>query len=39
MKKLIDGRNDLIKKLTNEDKNCFYWGIRDTKLKKIFKKL
>jgi len=39
MKKLIDSRNDLNKKLTIEDKKNFYWGIRDNKLKKIFKKL
>ena len=39
MKKLIDSRNDLNRKLTIEDKNNFYWGIRDNKLKKIFKKL
>ena len=39
MKKLMDSRNDLNKKLTTEDKNNFYWGIRDNKLKKIFKKL
>ena len=39
MKKLMDNRNELNKKLTNEDKNSFYWGIRDNKIKKIFKKL
>jgi len=38
MKKLMDCRNDLNRKLATEDKNNFYWGIRDNKIKKIFKK-
>ena len=32
MKKLMDSRNDLNGKLTTEDKNNCYWGIRDNKL-------
>ncbi len=39
MKKLMDTKNDINKNLTNEDKNNFYWGIRNNKIKKIFKKL
>jgi hypothetical protein len=39
IKKLMDTKNDINKNLTNEDKNNFYWGIRNNKIKKIFKKL
>ncbi len=39
MKKLMDSRNDLNRKLATGAKNNFYWGIRENKIKKIFKKL
>ena len=39
MKKLMDSQNDLNNHLSTEDKNIFYWGIRDNKLKKIVNRI